>query len=154
MHLIILVLVLLLTTGCLQNTEPGLLFSILFTCGFFAGKDLVEGEYESKVVYNDREGLGVLYDYCPDVVIMYDSLYNMEDTKELAGLMMKSSHKPKAMILHGLFPKTEFELRELDKMGIKYCNQNAMDDAGLRISNKKLVDFVAKECVKQGLVRK
>jgi len=125
-----------------------------FACGFFAAQGLVEGEYETKVVYGDREGLNLLYDYQPDIVIMYDSLYNMEDTKELAGLMMSSSHKPKALILHGLFPKTEFELKELEKMGIKYCNQNVMDDEGLRISNKKLVDFVAKECVKQGLVRK
>ena len=130
-----------------------------FTCGFFAANDLVKGEYETKVVYGDeggfdKEGLSVLYDYQPDIVIMYDSLYNMEDTKQLAGLMMESSHKPKAVILHGLFPKMELELKKLEKMGIKYCNQNAMDDEGLRVSNKKLADFVAKECVKHGLVRK
>ena len=125
-----------------------------FTCGFFEGKDLVDGEYESKVVYGDKEGLDVLYDYTPDIVIMYDSLYNMEDTKQLAGLMMKSSHKPKAVILHGLFPKMEVELRELEKMGVKYCNQNAIDDEGLRVSNKKLADFVAKECVRHGLTKK
>ena len=124
-----------------------------FTCGFFAGKDLVEGEYETKVEYGDKEGLNVLYDYCPDIVIMYDSLYNMEDTKQLAGLMMNSSHKPKAVILHGLFPKMEIELKELKKMGVQYCNQNAMDDSGLRLSNQKLADFVAKECVKHRLVR-
>ena len=124
-----------------------------FTCGFFAGKDLVEGEYETKVVYGDKEGLNLLYDYHPDMVIMYDSLYNMEDTKQLAGLMMNSSHKPKTVILHGLFPKTEYELIELKKMGIQYCNQNALDDEGFRISNKKLADFVAKECVKQGLIK-
>lgn len=125
-----------------------------FTCGFFASKNLVDGEYETKVVYGDREGLDVLYDYQPDMVIMYDSLYNMKDTKELAGLMMKSSHKPKSVILHGLFPKTEYELIELKKMGVQYCNQNALDDEGFRISNKKLADFVAKECVKQRLVKK
>ena len=125
-----------------------------FTCGFFAGKDLVEGEYETKVEYGDKEGLNVLYDYCPDIVIMYDSLYNMEDTKQLAGLMMNSSHKPKAVILHGLFPKMEIELKELKKMGVQYCNQNAMDDSGLRLSNQKLADFVAKECVRYGLVKK
>ena len=124
-----------------------------FTCGFFAAKDLVEGEYESKVVYGDSEGLNVLYDYMPDIVIMYDSLYSMEDTKELAGLMMNSSHKPKAVILHGLIPKTELEIKELGKMGIKFCNQNTMDDEGFRVSNKKLVDFVAKECETHGLVK-
>lgn len=125
-----------------------------FTCGFFAAKDLVQGEYETKVVYGDREGLNVLYDYEPDIVIMYDSLYNMEDTKELAGLMMKSSHKPKAVILHSLIPKTGFEVKELEKMGIGFCNQNSMDDEGFRVSNKKLADFVGKECVKHGLIKK
>ena len=124
-----------------------------FMCGFFASKGIVEGEYETKVIYGDAEGLDPLYKYQPDIVIMYDSVYNMKDTVQLAGLMMKSSHKPKMVILHGLFPKTEFELRELEKEGIKFCNQNAMDDEGLRISNQKLVDFVARECVKFGLVK-
>lgn len=125
-----------------------------FTCGFFASEGIIEGEYETKVIYGDTEGLNPLYDYQPDVVIMYDSVYNMKDTVQLAGLMMKSSHKPKMLILHGLFPKTESELRELEKEGIKFCNQNAMDDEGLRISNQKLADFVAKECVNLGLVKK
>ena len=74
--------------------------------------------------------------------------------EELAGLMMSSSHKPKAVILHGLIPKTEFELKDLEKTGIKFCNQNTMDDEGFRLSNKKLVDFVADECRKYGLVKK
>ncbi|MBU1809273.1 MAG: response regulator [Candidatus Omnitrophica bacterium] len=124
-----------------------------FTCGFFAASGIVEGEYETKVVYGDEDGLNHLYDYQPDIVIMYDSLFSMDDTKELAGLMMKSSHKPKAIILHGLFPKTDSELKELEKEGIRYCNQNAMDDERLRISNQKLVDSVAKECVRQGLIK-
>lgn len=125
-----------------------------FTCGYFASQGIIEGEYETKVIYGDIEGLHPLYDYQPDVVIMYDSLYNMKDTIQLAGLMMKSSHKPKMLILHGLFPKTEIELKELEREGIKFCNQNAMDDEGLRISNQKLADFVAKECIKHGLIKK
>jgi CheY-like chemotaxis protein len=125
-----------------------------FTCGYFASEGIIEGEYETKVIYGDAEGLNPLYDYQPDVVIMYDSVYNMKDTMQLAGLMMKSSHKPKILILHGLFPKTESELKELEREGIKFCNQNAMDDEGLRISNKKLADFVAKECVRNGLIKK
>jgi len=56
--------------------------------------------------------------------------------------------------LHGLIPKTQLEIIELEKMGIKYCNQNSMDDEGFRVSNKKLADFVAKECGKHGLVKK
>jgi len=125
-----------------------------FTCGFFAGADLVDGEYETKVIYGGGQGLNPLYDYQPDIVIMYDSLYNMEDTKQLAYMMMNSSHKPKALILHGLIPKTAYEIHELEQAGIKFCNQNSMDDEGFRVSNKKLSDFVAKECVKQGLIKK
>ena len=125
-----------------------------FTCGFFAASGIMEGEYETKVVYGDKDGLSILYDYQPDIVIMYDSLFSMDDTKELAGLMMKSSHRPKAVILHGLIPKTDFEIRDLDKMNIKFCNQNSIDDEGFRLLNKKLADFVAKECVKYGLVKK
>lgn len=124
-----------------------------FTCGFFASSGLVNGEYESRVVYDGQEGLNNLYSYQPDIIIMFDSLYNMEDTKELAGLMMKSSHRPKTVILHGLIPKTKFEQQELERAGIKFCNQNSMDDEGFRISNKKLVDFVAKECISHGLVK-
>ena len=125
-----------------------------FTCGFFAAKDLIKGEYETKVVYGGSEGLENLYDYQPDIIVMYDSLHNADDTKELAALMMKSSHKPKAVILHGLIPKTPYELHELERTGIKFCNQNSMDDKGFRVSNRKLVDFVAKECIKQGLVKR
>ncbi|MFA4982216.1 MAG: response regulator [Candidatus Omnitrophota bacterium] len=130
-----------------------------FTCGYFAAEGMLDGDYEMKVVYGNRggiekEGLNVLYDYQPDIVIMYDSLFNMEDTKTFAGLMMNSSHKPETVILHGVFPKTELELRELEKEGIKFCNQNSMDDEGLRISNQKLVDFVEKECIRHGLVKK
>ncbi len=132
-----------------------------FTCGYFTSKDFIKGEYETKVIYptgkltNKEElGLNPIYEYQPDIVIMYDSLYSMGDTRTLAELMMGSSHKPKTVILHGLFPKMETEIMELEKMGIKFCNQNSMDDKGLRISNKKLADFVAKECIKHGLVRK
>ena len=125
-----------------------------FTCGLFAAEGLIKGEYETRVLYNDREGLNCLYTYQPDIVIMYDALYNMEDTKELAALMMKSSHRPKVVILHGLIPKTDFEMLQLKKLGIQFCNQNAMNDEIFRTSNNKLVDFVAKECIKHGLVKK
>lgn len=124
-----------------------------FTCGFFAAQGVLKAEYETKVAYGDREGLNLLYDYQPDIVIMYDSTYNMEDTKELAGLMMTSSHKPKAVVLHGLIPKMDYEIMELEKMGVKFCNQNSMDDEGFRTSNKKLADFVAKECIRLGLIK-
>jgi len=125
-----------------------------FTCGFFSGKDLIKGEYESKVVFGGKEALTTLYEYQPDIVIMYDSLMNVDDVKDLAGFLMRSSHKPKTVILHGLIPKSQFEIIELEKAGIKFCNQNSMDDDGFRVSNKKLADFVGKECVKHGLIKK
>jgi len=125
-----------------------------FTCGFFESKGITEGEYETKVIFGGVEGMDPLYDYQPDIVIMYDSLYSMKDTDALAGLMARSSHKPKTVILHGLFPKSEFELFELEREGIKFCNQNAMDSEGVRILNQKLADFVAKECINHGLVKK
>ena len=59
-----------------------------------------------------------------------------------------------AEILHSLIPKDGFSLVELKKMGIQFCNQNTMDDEGFRVSNKKLADFVGKECIKHGLVKK
>ncbi len=128
-----------------------------FTCGIFEAEGLIKAEYEIKVLYADRqeiEGLNYLYDYQPDIVIMYDSLFNIEDTKQLAGLIMNSSHRPKELILHGLIPKGEFELIELNKMDIKFCNQNTIKDDQIRLSNQILADFVAKMCVKHGLVKK
>lgn len=135
-----------------------------FMCLYFADQTLVDkddkdqgivkGEYELKVEFGDKKGLNLLYDYQPDVVVMNESLYSIEDTKQLAGLMMKSSHKPKTLILHGFLPKTDYELMELKNMGIQFCNQTALDDKGFRMLNKTLANFVAKECVKHGLIKK
>ena len=130
-----------------------------FTCARFEQKGLIKDEYEMKVVFSndfgfEKEGLNLLYDYQPDIVIMYESLYNMEDTKQLAGLMMNSSHKPKAVILHGLIPKDAYELMELRKMGIEFCNQNTMRHEEIIESHIVLTDFVKKVCVKHGLVKK
>jgi len=134
-----------------------------FMCVYFAEQNLasddkdqgvIKGEYEIKVVYGDREGLSLLYDYQPDVVVMNECLFSIDDTKELAGLMMGSSHKPKTLILHGFLPKSDYELMELKKMGIEFCNQTAIDDKGFRMLNKILANFVAKECVKNGLIKK
>lgn len=140
-----------------------------FMCLYFAdqtladGEDkeqsIVKGEYEMKIVFSSKgdlakEGLNVLYDYQPNIVVMNECLFSIEDTKELAGLMMKSSHKPKALILHGFLPKSDYELMELSKMGVQFCNQTAIDDKGFRVLNKILANFVAKECIKQGLLKK
>jgi len=120
---------------------------------------VIKGEYEMKAVYVSegdiaKEGMNVLYDYQPNVVVMNECLFSLNDTIQFAGLMTNSSHKPKALILHGFLPKTEWELMELRKMGIEFCNQTAIDDKGFRILNKALANFVAKECIKNGLIKK
>ncbi len=124
-----------------------------FTCALFNVKEIVKGEYETKVAYGAEEGMKHLYVFQPDIVIMYDSTYHMDDVKELAEIIMNQSHKPKVVILHGLVPKMDFEIRQLEKLGIKFCNQSALDNETFRVSNKKLVDFVAHECIRQGLVK-
>jgi len=124
-----------------------------FTCALFNVKELLKGEYQLRVAYSAEDGMKELYSYQPDIVVMYDSMYHMNDVKKFAGILMNQSHKPKTVILHGLVPKTDYELIELEKMGIQFCNQNPMDDEFLRISNKKLVDFVDRECLKRKLVK-
>ena len=125
-----------------------------FTCGYFAETGLIIGDYTIMVEYAANTSLEPLYNFEPDVVIMYDNLFGMVDTEAFAELMMHSSHKPKTVILHGIFPKTELEVRALERKGLRYCNQNTMNDHVFRASNKKLADFVAKECIKRGLVKK
>lgn len=125
-----------------------------FTCALFSVKEMIRGNYQIQVVYGAEEGFKTLYTYQPDIVIMYDSIYHMEDVKRFAGIIMNQTHKPKTVILHGLIPKMDSEIRELEKMGIKFCNQGFINDEELRVSNHKLVDFVARECIKQGLVTK
>ena len=140
-----------------------------FMCLYFADQELVDGqdkeqgvikgEYEMKVVYVSegdlaKQGMNILYDYQPNVVVMNECLFSLNDTIQFAGLITNSSHKPKILILHGFLPKTEWELRELRKMGIQFCNQTAIDDKGFRMLNKALANFVAKECIKQGLIKK
>ncbi len=124
-----------------------------FTCALFNVKDFVKGEYEIKVVYHAKEASEALFGYQPDIIIMYDSMMNSNDVKEYCKMLMNSTHRPKTLILHGLIPKSEIEVFELEKSGIKFCNQNSIDDEALRLTNMKLVNFVGRECVRQGLVK-
>jgi two-component system, response regulator, stage 0 sporulation protein F len=125
-----------------------------FTCGYFAGHDnLAGGDYDVRVSYDVKEALNLIYSYQPDIVVMYDCFFNPDDAKEFGGLMMKSSHKPKSVILHGLIPRTQFQVMELEQNGIQFCNQNTMNDENLRATNKKLVDYVNQECIKHKLLK-
>lgn len=124
-----------------------------FTCAFFCNKDTVKGHYEIKVAYGAIEGMDLLYKHSPDIVIMYESLFSLEDTKSFARYMLAStSHRPRMLILHGLTPKSSIELHELDQIGIKYCYQNYITEENFKRVNSTLVDFVGKLCVADGLI--
>lgn len=132
--------------------EPDIMtFDML--CMHFAANS-VKGEYEIKAIFTDKEGLHPLYDFQPDIVIMYEGLYSPGDTENLAGLMMRSSHKPKILILHGLIPKMDFDVAKLKQEGIQFCNQNTMNYDMIMKSNDILSEFIADECRKYGLVKK
>jgi len=129
-----------------------------FTCGLFESKDFNIGEYEIKVAYSLNEAMELfspnsLYEFIPDIVVLYDFSTQLEDIDKFADYMMQTSFKPKEIIMHGILPRTDFEIVQLKKKGIKYCNQNVLTDEGLRSMNKKLIDFVSNECLALGLVK-
>ena len=129
-----------------------------FTSGLFDSKDFNPGDYEIKVVYSLKEAFDLfgpksLYGFSPDIVIMYDFNTELTEIDKLADYIMSLSFKPKEVIMHGIFPRSDYEIMQLEKKGITYCNQNIMTDEELRNMNKKLIDFVGKECVRLGLVK-
>lgn len=130
--------------------EPDIMVST-YTCALFRSKEFCKGEYEIKEINDYAKILDELYDYKPDVVVVYDIHYGVE---HLASIVAKSSHKPKIVILHSMFPKHDIEVIELKKQGIIYCNQNTMTDEELRKANMRLIDLVNQECLKRNLVKK
>jgi len=129
-----------------------------FTCGLFDSKQFNPGEYEVKVVYSIKEAFELfgdksIYGFSPDIVIIYDFNIELTDIDKLADYIMSLSFKPKEVIMHGIFPRTDFEITQLERKGITYCNQNIMNDEELRSMNKKLIDFVGKECIRLGLIK-
>lgn len=124
-----------------------------FMCGIFSVKEMIQGDYQVKVVYSAEEAMRVIYEYSPDLVIMYDNILHFEDVKRLAEVMMGTTHKPRSVILHGIFPKMDSEMRELNKLGIQYCNQSYLDDQGMRLINQRLADVVADTCLKHNLIK-
>lgn len=129
--------------------EPDVIVSS-YTCALFHSKEFCKGEYEIKEINDYGNILEELYDYQPDVVVVYDTHDKVDN---LASMVAKSSHKPKVVILHSMFPKHEVEIDELKKQGIIYCNQNTMTDEELRKANIKLIDLVNQECLKKNLVK-
>ncbi|MBL7069311.1 MAG: response regulator [Candidatus Omnitrophica bacterium] len=130
--------------------EPDIMVSS-YTCALFHSKEFCKGEYEIKEINGYGNILETLYDYQPDVVVVYDTHDKVDN---LAALVSQSSHKPKVVILHSMFPKHAVELKELEKQGIIYCNQNTMTDEEFRKANMKLIDLVDQECLKKKLVKK
>ena len=130
-----------------------------FTCGLFESKEFNPGEYEVKVVYSVKDAIGLfkdnsIYTFSPDIVVIYDFNIEMDVIENFADYMMSTSFKPKRVILHGIFPRGDYEIAQLKKRGITYCNQNVMTDEEFRKMNKRLIDFVAEECIKHKLVKK
>lgn len=129
-----------------------------FTCGLFESKEFNPGEYEIRVVYSIKESMdifrsGSVYGFSPDIIIMYDFNTEFREIDKLADYIMHTSHKPKEIIVHGILPRNDYEIMQLRNKGITYCNQNILTDEDFRKINKKLIDFVAKECIKHRLVK-
>lgn len=130
-----------------------------YTCGLFNSKEFNPGEYETKVAYSFDEAVDLfhpssLYEFSPDIVIIYDANAEFEELTKLPDYIMGISHKPRKVIVHGIFPRTDYEIAQLKKKGILYCDQNVCTDEDFRKINKKLIDFIADECINLGLIKK
>jgi len=129
--------------------EPNIMAYAL-TCALFKSKEFCKGEYEIKEIENYAEILDTLYDYQPDIVVIYDTFLEIENW---SSVISRSSHKPKLIIMHGIVPRTDLEIIQLEKQGIIYCNQYVMTDEEFRKANMKLIDLVGQECLKNNLVK-
>ena len=133
--------------------EPSPMIQAL-TCAYFTGrKELAEGDYEVKVTFSYGTAMKIMYEFCPDIIVMYDAFMNPDDAKNYASLMMRSSHKPKVLILHSVMPISRYQELEFAKEGITFCNQNTMTDEHLREVNKRLVSLVKEKCLTYNLIR-
>ncbi|MBL7197600.1 MAG: response regulator [Candidatus Omnitrophica bacterium] len=129
-----------------------------YTCGLFNSKEFNSGEYETKVAYSITEALDLfkaesLYAFSPDIVVIYDFNTELNEIDKLADYIMSTSFKPKEVIMHGIFSRSDFDIEQLKKKGIKYCSQNIMTDEDLRRMNKILIDFIGKECIRLKLIK-
>lgn len=130
--------------------EPNAIISS-HTCGLFRSKEYCKGDYEIREINDYGKILDTLYEYEPDVVVVYDAYDGVEN---LASIVAKSSHKPKVVILHGLLPKHEIDIAKLKKQGIIYCKQYTMTFEELKKINEKLINLVQQECLKKNLAKK
>lgn len=129
-----------------------------YTCGMFNSEEFNSGEYETKVAYSLKEAMDLfqpnsIYAFSPDIVIIYDINQEFEELDKIADYIMHISFRPKEIIVHGIFPRNEHEIAILERKGITYCDQNVFTDEDFRKMNRKLIDFVAKECTKLRLVK-
>jgi len=130
-----------------------------YACGMFDSKEFNPGEYETKVAYSLQEAMEIygsnsLYGFSPDVVVLFDFNVPYEDIEKFAEYIMATSFKPKKIIIHGILPRPDIEIARLEKEGIVYCNQNVFTEDELRKMNQRLIDTVARECIKLDLVKK
>jgi len=130
--------------------EPDAIVSA-YMCALFYSKEFCEADYEKKEIRDYGKILDTLYEYEPDVVVIYDGYI---EVKHLGELIAGSSHKPKIVILHGLLPKSLGDIMDLKKQGIIYCNQYSWTTTELKKVNRKLIEIVGQECLKKNLVKK
>jgi len=130
-----------------------------YTAGLFESKEFNPGEYEVRVAYDLKEATAMfgdnsIYGFHPDIVIMYDIHREFAELDKIIDYLMTISFKPKEIIVHGIFPRNDFEVERLQRKNVTYCSQNIMNDEDLRKMNKILIDFVARECAKLKLLKK
>ncbi len=129
-----------------------------YTAGLFGSKEFNPGEYEIRVAYDLKEATAMfgdnsVYGFHPDIVIMYDIHREFAELDKIIDYLMTISFKPKEIIVHGIFPRNDFEIERLEGKNVTYCSQNIMNDEDLRKMNKILIDFVARACIKHKLVK-
>lgn len=130
-----------------------------YTCGMFSSKEFNKGEFEVEVAYSTQEVMAMfgdnsVYGFSPDIIVMYDINKEFDELDKFADYLLHISFRPKEIIVHGIFPRNETEIARLERKGVVYCDQNVLTDEHFRQMNQKLIDTVAKECVKLGLIKK
>lgn len=130
-----------------------------FTSALFNNPEFCSGEYEKKAIYcgvDDLSGiiLNELMSYQPDIVLINDYAMSEGDVLNMVDLINGIKIQPEEIIIHGLFRRSSIFEAQLRMKKAKRCIQNTMNHEQLIEMNKKLIDFVNKECVEHGLVGK
>lgn len=125
-----------------------------YLASILESKELSEGEYTVKIVPDISSVLSTMSSCNPDIVLISDCSMGDQHILELVDIVNGVNHiKPKAVIVHGLFERDEYFEKALKQKGAYHCIQNVMDNEQILKMNKKLADFVAQICNKNGLMK-